>query len=142
MSSEHCTRLERMYAAAPVNRSFRPVLEVGEGTAVLTMSVLEEHFHAAGSLHGSVYFKALDDAAFFAVNSLVEDVFVLTTSFTVYLLRPVTGGTLEAEGRVVSSGRSLFVAEATLSVDGRLVARGSGTFMRSSRRLDEVEGYS
>ena len=141
MRREHFDKLERMYAAAPVNQSFRPVLQVSEGTAFLTMPVREEHFHAAGSLHGSVYFKALDDAAFFAVNSLVEDVFVLTTSFTVYLLRPVTSGTLEAEGRVISSGRNLFVAEATLKVKGRLAARGSGAFMRSDTRLSEVEGY-
>ncbi len=46
----------------------------------------------------SVYFKALDDAAFFAANSVVEDVFVLTTNFNIQLLRTVTEGTLIATG--------------------------------------------
>ncbi len=92
MSEEHHRKLEAMYGAAPVNAPCEPRLEVREGEATLVMEVRACHFHAAGSLHGSVYFKALDDAAFFAVNSLVEDVFVLTTSFTVYLLRPVRRG--------------------------------------------------
>lgn len=141
MREQHRRKLEAMYAAAPVNAMYGPRLEVREGEATLLMEVRPEHFHAAGALHGSVYFKALDDAAFFAVNSLVEDVFVLTTSFTVYLLRPVTEGTLRAEGRVVNATRSLFVAESELFAGDRLVAKGSGTFMRSRTRLDEVPGY-
>ncbi len=44
--------------------------------------------HAGGAVHGANYFKAMDDAAFFAANSLVDDVFVLTVSFNVYFLRP------------------------------------------------------
>ena len=39
--------------------------------------------HAAGAVHGSYYFKVLDDACYFAANSLVSDVFVLTVSFVI-----------------------------------------------------------
>ncbi len=100
------------------------------------------HFHAAGSLHGSVYFKGLDDAAFFAVSSVVRDVFVLTASFTVYLTRPVSGGVLRAEGRVTSRSRNLYVAESVLYLEpDREAARGSGTFMRSRLPLTEEVGY-
>ena len=140
--SDHFRRLERMYLAAPVNELYSPAIEVSEGAAAVTFEARREHFHAAGSLHGSVYFKALDDAAFFAVSSLVRDVFVLTASFTVYLTRPVTGGTLRAEGRVTSRSKSLFVAEAVLRVEpDREVARGSGTFMRSRVPLSGELGY-
>jgi uncharacterized protein (TIGR00369 family) len=91
-------------------------------------------FHAAGAIHGSIYFKALD-AAFFAVNSLVSDVFVLTVSYNVYLLRQVSEGTLMAKGRAVHCSRQLF-AEAELFDDrSREVARGSGSFMRSTIAL-------
>jgi acyl-coenzyme A thioesterase PaaI-like protein len=62
---------------------------IRHGEAVITLPVRSDLFHAAGALHGALYFLALDNAAFFAVNSLVEDVFVLTTSFTTYLTRPV-----------------------------------------------------
>ena len=56
----------------------------------------------------------LDDAAFFAANSLERDVFVLTTSFTTYLTRPVSSGTLRSVGRVVNRNKSQFIAEAVL----------------------------
>lgn len=139
---EHYRKLERMYHSAPINRIYEPRLEISEGRAVLTMAVRPEHFHAGGSLHGSVYFKALDDAAYFAVNSLVQDHFVVTASFNLYLLRPVIGGTLRAEGNVVSATRTLYLAESVLALDdGTVVARGSGSFMRSRLRLEEVAAY-
>ena len=140
--SNHFRKLERMYLSAPVNELYSPTIEVSDGAAVITFEARPEHFHAAGSLHGSVYFKGLDDAAFFAVSSLVRDVFVVTASFTLYLTRPVTGGILRSEGRVTSRSKSLFVAEAVLFVEpDREVARGSGTFMRSRVALSEDMGY-
>lgn len=140
--ADHYRKLENMYHTAPVNRFYAPTLQVSEGRAVVTMDVREAFFHAANALHGSVYFKMLDDAAFFAVNSLAREHFVLTVSFNLYLLRPVSQGTLRAEGAVVTSTRTLYVADATLNDDrGRLVARGTGTFMRSQVRLAEVDAY-
>jgi uncharacterized protein (TIGR00369 family) len=140
---EHFRRLERMYHGAPINRFYQPVLRVSRGVAEIDLAVRSDFFHAAQAIHGSVYFKSLDDAAFFAVNSLVTDVFVLTASFTIYLTRPVTEGTLHAVGRVVHQSRSLFLGEAELRDDAqRLVARGNGSFMRSSTALGAVTGYA
>ncbi len=140
--SDHFRRLETMYHSGPVNAYYDPKLEVSKGSAVITMGVNPSFFHAANALHGSVYFKALDDAAYFAVNSIVEEYFVLTVSFNIHLLRPVTKGTLRAEGTLVSRSRNLFVAESVLYLDGdRQVARGSGSFMRSNTRLSDVDSY-
>jgi uncharacterized protein (TIGR00369 family) len=142
-SSEHYRRLERMYAAAPITQWFGAAIEVGEGRAVVTIPVKGEFFHAAGAVHGSVYFRALDDAAFFAVSSAVDDVFVLTASFNVYFLRPIASGLLRAEGRVTHASSRLFVAEATLhGPDGKVLAQGSGSFMKSAIRLSETPGYA
>lgn len=144
IDDEHFRKLERMYhQAAHINLFFRPTLHVSQGAAEILMPVRPEFFHAAHAVHGSVYFKALDDAAFFAVNSLVTDVFVLTASFNIYLLRPVTGGVLRAVGRIVHRSRSHFLAEAEL-FDGeeRQVARGSGSFVRSNIALSPDVGYS
>ncbi len=140
--TDHHRKLERMYLAAPVNDLYRPTIRIGEGTAVIEMDADPRFFHAAGALHGSAYFKALDDAAYFAVNSLVDDAFVVTASFNLYLLRPVTGGTLRAEGRVTSASKNQFVAEAVLYGEGdEQVARGTGSFQRSRVALTEVEAY-
>lgn len=139
---EHYRKLERMYASGPVNEYFAPTLRVSPGRAEVTIPVRPDFFHAAGAVHGSVYFKALDDAAFFAVNSLVKDVFVLTVSFNVYLIRPISAGEMKATGRVVHRSRSLFLAEADLTDSkGREIGRGSGTFVRSSMPLSTDIGY-
>jgi uncharacterized protein (TIGR00369 family) len=141
---EHHRKLERMYlSAAPINEYFAPAMRVGNGEAEVSVEVRPDFFHAAGAVHGSVYFKLLDDAAFFAVSSLVDGVFVLTVSFNVYLLRPVSQGTMTARGRVVHRSRRLFVAESeVVDGEGRVVGRGSGSFMKSELRLGAEMGYA
>lgn len=139
---DHYRKLEQMYASAPINEFYQPTLKVSAGTAELVFQVQEKFYHAAGAIHGSVYFKALDDAAYFAANSLIEKTFVLTANFTLYLIRPVDSGRLRAVGRVVSKTRQQLLAESILyDEQGREVARGSGSFMRSSIELTEKIGY-
>lgn len=128
---------------ARINDYFNPSITIGDGEAEIRIEVDPKFFHAAGAVHGSVYFKALDDAAFFAANSVVEDVFVLTTNFNIHLLRPVTEGTLIARGTLVSATKSLLIADAVLEDDkGRLIGKGTGSFMRSTMKLVEVPGYA
>jgi uncharacterized protein (TIGR00369 family) len=142
IDEEHFRRLERMYHQAPINRFFQPTLRVSNGAAEVRIPVRRDFFHAADAVHGSVYFKALDDAAFFAVNSVVPDVFVLTASYTIYLTRPVSEGILRAAGRVVHRSRTYFLAEAELfDSRDRLLGRGSGSFVRSTIQLTPAVGY-
>ena len=139
---EHYRRLERMYASAPVNEYYAPTMRVSEGQAEVTIPVRRDLFHAAGAVHGLAYFKALDDAAFFAVNSLVDDVFVVTVSFNVYLTRPISEGEMKATGRVVHRSARLFVAESVLlDSDGWEIARGSGAFVPTTVPLSPELGY-
>lgn len=136
-ADDHYRQLERLYLAAPTNAYYHPRLTVSEGQAEVVIPVKPEFFHGGGAVHGSVYFKALDDAAFFAANSLVEDVLVLTASFNLYFLRPISEGELRATGRVIHRSQRLILAESELTDDrGRPIAHGSGSFMRSSIPLD------
>jgi len=142
MDEAHARGLERVYRAAPVNRLYDPEIEVGDGSTQISIPVKPEHFHGGGALHGSVLFKLLDDAAFFAANSKVRGELVLTTSFHVHFQRPVTGGRLTATGHLVSRSRKLLVAEAVVVDErGREVARGSGTFLPSGLALADLPGY-
>ena len=139
---EHYRKLERMYGKAPINRFFDPVLKVADGRAEITLEAGEKMYHAAHAVHGSVYFKMLDDAAFFAANSVVRDAFVLTVEFNIRLLRPVAEGPLRSVGRLVHHSRRLYVAESELfDARERLLARGSGSFMLSRRSRSAEMGY-
>lgn len=140
--SAHHRALERMYHAAPINRWFAPKLAIGDGVASVEIPVREEFHHAARAAHGSIVFKALDDAAFFAANSLVPESFVLTAAFNVHFLRPIAAGVLRAEGRVLHRTGSSFLAEAVArDSEGNEVARGTGSFVRSKVPLESLLGY-
>ena len=105
----------------------------------------KQHCHTAGTLHGSGYFKPLDDAAFFAAQARVTDGFAFTTSFTMYMMRPVLPGViLVAQGRVTSATKAFIVAESTLTEaeSGKLVAQGSGTFQKGPFLLTSVGAYA
>jgi len=138
----HCRRLEHMYLAAPINSFYSPEIWISHGEAEITIRVRPEFFHAADAVHGSVYFKLLDDAAFFAVNSLIEEYFALTASFTTYLLRPISEGIMKASGKVVHAGARSFLAESVvMDGAGREIARGNGSFVTSKIKLTADMGY-
>ena len=114
-----------------------------DGSAAIGFSVARAHFHAAGAAHGAIYFKMLDDAAFYAAAARVFDSFVLTTQFNLFLTRPLGEGPLAAHGRWVSGERRVLIAESwLLDAAGREVARGQGTFMRSRIPLASLPGYA
>ncbi|HET9427578.1 MAG TPA: PaaI family thioesterase [Allosphingosinicella sp.] len=139
----HFRGLEALYRAAPINSLFRSEIEIAEpGLARIRFQVAPETFHAAGAAHGTLYFKMMDDAAFYACNSLVSDRFLLTTAFNLVFTRPLKSGAVVAEGRWISGKRRVFVGEARLLLsDGEEAARGTGTFMRSHIPLSGLEGY-
>ena len=143
-AGRHYRALESLYASAPVNSLFQSQLEVtGEGSARITFDVTEASYHAAGAAHGTIYFKMLDDAAFYAANTLVTDRFLLTTSFNLHFTKPVREGRVVAEGRWVSGRRRVFVAESRLvDAEGAEIGRGTGTFMKSRIALSSLPGYS
>jgi len=139
----HFRALEQLYASAPVNALFESRLEVtAPGCARITFEAREAFYHAAGAIHGTLYFKMLDDAAFYAANSLVSDRFLLTTGFNLHFTKPLRGGKIIAEGRWISGKRRVFIGEAHLvDEEGDEIGRGTGTFMRSHIALSGLDGY-
>ena len=140
----HFRALEALYGSAPVNGLFESSLEItGEGRSRITFEVTRASYHAAGAAHGTIYFKMLDDAAFYAANSLVTDRFLLTTSFNLHFTKPVREGQVIAEGRWISGKRRVYVAESRLvDSEGEEIGRGTGTFMRSHIALSGLDGYT
>ena len=133
-----------MYLTAPVNIQLYNgiTIIISDQKAEITLKIEEKFFHAANAIHGSVYFKMLDDAAFFAVNSIVKDVFVYTVSFNIQMLRPVSSGIIKSVGELKFKSSNLFIADSTLlDENNKLVGRGSGNFMKSKIELTQEIGY-
>ena len=123
-----------MYGNAPINAIYKPVLSIEkEGTASIKYTVNDDHFHAGGYLHGSAIFKLLDDAAFFAAQSLEPRYFVVTASYNANFIRPINEGILVGYGTVIESTKTQIFADSVIkNEDGKLIAKGSGIFMKST----------
>ncbi len=136
----HFNRLKWIYRHNACNQYYTTEIDIREQEAELHLPIRPEYLHSGGVIHGSVYFKMLDDAATFAVSSVVKDFGIVTASFNIYFTRPVSDGTIHTIGRVVHESRRLFIADAEVTDDyGRVLARGSGTFMRSTIPLPELK---
>ncbi|HAP69092.1 MAG TPA: thioesterase [Flavobacteriales bacterium] len=144
MTQTHFQKLERMYLVANIQKLMfeTTTINISEGEAEVGLTVQEKYHHAGAAMHGAVYFKLLDDAAYFAANSVIEDVFLLTSSFNVNLIRPVVSGKIRAIGKLKSQSKNLLIAEATIyNEEGKEVAFGTGTFMKSGVVLTPEIGY-
>jgi uncharacterized protein (TIGR00369 family) len=141
-AAAHYRALEALYRHAPINGLFQSEIEIQEGFARIRFEVDERSYHAASAAHGTLYFKMMDDAAFYACNSLVSDRFLLTTAFNLLFTRPLRSGPVIAEGKWASGRRRVLIGEARLiDGNGEEAARGTGTFMRSRIPLSSLEGY-
>lgn len=139
---DHYRALENMYLAAPINAFYEPQIHIAHERAEIFIEVKEKFFHAANAVHGSVYFKMLDDAAYFAANSIEFDTFVLTTAFTTYLTRPISSGSIKSIGKVVSKTKTQIIAESiAYNSSGKEIGRGSGIFVRGKQPLVDTLGY-
>ena len=144
MDTAHFRKLEKMYLGANVNTKVfdTTTCNIEAEKATITLDVSEDYYHALGAIHGAVYFKMLDDAAYFAVSSVVKDNFMLTSSFNINILRPVSKGKLTAVGTVRYKSSKLYAAEAKLyNQEGKEVAFGTGNFAKSELLLSEEVGY-
>jgi len=143
MSLKHFRGLEHMFHAAPIQDMLHGAeMKVSEGSAVYKLVIKKDYFHAAEALHGAIYFKLLDDAAYFAAASMEMTYFLLTKSYTLQFIRPVEVDELTATGTIVTVDKDTFVAKSSIvNSQGKVVATGEGTFVRSKKLLADQVGY-
>ena len=142
MSDVHYRHLEAVFAKARINQIHYPSaqLKVTDETAEITLALTPDYHHGMDAVHGAVYFKMLDDAAYFAAQSVVTDHFVVTTGFHIHLMRPVATGHITARGTLRFRSRQLWIADASLLDErGREIACGTGHFAKSQIALHQPE---
>ena len=100
----HYRALEAMYHGARINTTIPSRVQVEHGKAEVEIQVGPDLWHAAHALHGSMYFKALDDAAFFAANSVEMEGFVLTAKFEITMLEMVRTPVIRSVGTLNRRG--------------------------------------
>ena len=108
--------------------------------AEVVIPVREKFLDAAGSVHGSVFHRAMNDAALFAVNSIVPKELILSTNFHIQLTGAIGEGELVARGRVIGMSEDHCLAEAVvLDSDGGELGRGK--FVNLLQNTFDVVGF-
>ncbi|MGK0488732.1 MAG: hypothetical protein ACJAXB_001919, partial [Candidatus Endobugula sp.] len=127
--ADHFRKLDALFQSAPLNQGIfkGSALEVEFEKATLRLAIGNQYFHAAEAMHGAIYFKLLDDSAYFAAASIEKTYFLLTKSYTVHFRRPVMEDTLTAIGKVIEVNEREIVASSEIfNRAGKLVANGKG----------------
>jgi len=142
MDEKHYQALERMYLCGPINQIYKPSISISHEYSEIEIDVSEDFFHSGRAVHGSVYFKMLDDAAYFAVMSIIPEFFAVTISFTTYLTKPISSGRMKSMGKVVNRNSTQIIAESVVYNDnGKEIGRGNGLFVQSKLKLADAMGY-
>jgi uncharacterized protein (TIGR00369 family) len=141
MTPTHFHLLEKLFAKARINTKLYPTakIDVSKGACIIHLDITNSYHHGMEAVHGSVYFKMLDDAAYFAANSVVEDCYLLTTNFNIHMLRPIASGKIKASGSLRMKSRHLWIADAVLhDQNGKEIAYGTGHFSKSNTPITPV----
>jgi uncharacterized protein (TIGR00369 family) len=103
------------------------VEELSKGYVKIKMPVRPEYLNFENMLHGGVVSSLLDQAFGCCLNTL-DYIYVAVQLNINFMSTAPVGETLFAEGKVVHAGRSLGIAEMTVTDSkGKLIARASGT---------------
>jgi uncharacterized protein (TIGR00369 family) len=112
---------------------------VEPGRARLSVEVRKELKQLQGVMHGGAIASLIDTAVAFAIvgASEPEDRFT-TVEMKVNYLRPISGGRVTADARLIKDGRRIIVADCDVfDADGRLAAKGLLTYIRLNERVGD-----
>ena len=106
-----------------------------DGSALVSMTVTDDHTNRHGNMHGGLIATVLD-TAMGATASLIRGergaIPFSTISLTVNYLAPVPLGSISASARVLGGGfKTVFMEGEARAGDGTLVAQATGTFKRA-----------
>lgn len=105
--------------------------ELRTGKARLEMNVGQKFYNPMGSVHGGIMTDLADACMGIAVASTLEKNQTFTTlELKMNFLRPVFGGRLVATSKILHRGRTIALAESTVTnEEGKLVAKAVSTCM-------------
>ena len=107
------------------------VVEAESGRVAITLDPTGAHLNPWGTVHGGLTATLLDSCMGLAIQSMLEKgVGSTTLEFKISLVRAITleTGQIRAEGRVLSCGRRIGMAEGRVTdAKGRLLAHGTTT---------------
>lgn len=120
-------RLERSYLNGPVKGMRGIGIRLAEGEADIVLPLSKTYIDGVGGVSDAVCFKLMSDSAVQAINSLSNDVIVLTSEFSFTLTHSKPSGDLIVRGRYVGMAGNHYLADTMLTdAEGNELGRGEG----------------
>lgn len=126
---EALARVREIFDAAPHMAALGvSLVRVGPGVCETVLAIRTEHKQQNGFVHAGVTAAMADHTAGGAAATLAPPKHgVLTTEYSIHLLRPARGDELRCIATVLRPGRTLSVVESEVFADGTLVAKLTAT---------------
>ena len=139
MDNNHLKNLIKIYSIAPINKFYKPKMSLSLGESTIEIKIRRKFFHTGQSVHGSVYFKMLDDAAYFASQTHEKEFFLYTVNFEVNFLKAVSKNVIISKGKLLKKGSNKLISESMLySSNGEEIGFGKGIFVKSNILLKNL----
>jgi len=139
---KHYDGLEKMHLKSPINDLIKSKINISQGKAQVNFKNSIAMRDALGNIHNAYIFMGLEEAAFFAANSLIEDVLVSNKSFELIFSKPTKSVELIAKGKFEEKSMGNYIISAELyDQDEKLIAKAKGIFRRSKNLLEDIKNY-
>ncbi|SBW09834.1 Thioesterase superfamily protein [uncultured delta proteobacterium] len=132
LNPAHIASLLELLNQSPYSRLLSmEITAMGPGHALVAAALGEKHRNTFGGLHGGVHASVIETAAYWALYcDLPEDAGMVTLDLAVTDLAPAKNGELRAEARRIKAGRTICLAEVTVTdATGKLLAHGTSKLM-------------
>ena len=132
LNPDHAAAVQKSVNNCPyISLLSMDIVSLEAGRSVLKIEVQEKHLQPYGMVHGGVYSSMMDAACFWASYTEIEEPLGLTTvEMNLNYLAPASSGTFIAKGKVLKTGKTLCLSEATIADQkNRLLAHGTATMM-------------
>ena len=106
------------------------LMEVKKGWAKVRLPVEDKLTNAIGLVHGGAIFSSADSAVGMALVGMLErDQNISTLEMKINYLKPVKGGEIVAEAKIIHKGSQTAVGEVEVrDLDHNLISRGLATY--------------
>tara|TARA_B100000131_G_C18118881_1_gene612164 strand:+ start:2573 stop:2998 length:426 start_codon:yes stop_codon:yes gene_type:complete len=139
---EHYSKLEYMFCHSPINKTLNAEIKINQGTSEIIFTATKSMHNEIKDIHNAYISMTLESAAFFAANSLIEDVLVFTKSFEINYLKTTQSKKLKASAKFVEKSMGNYFIIVELTENKNLIARGKGVFRRSKTLLENIKNYN
>jgi len=147
LNSRHIQELIKLINHSPYFQNLSMIIEdIGIGYSVVKIDIENKHLSPYGAVQGGVYASIIDTAAYFAPYAeLEEGVGLISIDVNVNNAASVKNGLLLARGERVKIGKTICLAQATITdANGNILAHGSSKLLvtKGLQTIPKMVDYS